>query len=459
MAEFSILRRMSERRVNLSGGAEEIRQRRRLNDARQVLLDTGFYHSFEMPDGTRIDGAIPLEDLKKRLGSFPIPEDLTGKTVLDIGPWDGFFTFAMERRGAAVTAIDYVDLDSFRLLAERFASRARYLRMEVYELDPGRLGRFDYVLFLGVLYHLKHPQLAMEKVCAMTEEMCVVDTHVSNASQWLAGERAAFPSMDLYEHDELAGQLDNWCGPTVEAVQMMARVAGFASAEVLYVGENTARVAAWRKWRNLPEDREAAPMMRGLTSHWNGGRTFSSAKEEYVSLWSEWEGAVPELGEVWPEVDEFGVAPLAVSVGEGGLQVSFRLPPGLAAGRHTARFKVGERGWSERVELFVDLVAMVEELQLVSLQDGVTWALGESGGWLTVWVEGLTAEADRGNTVVEIGGIPHVPGAVEVGSGQVNVELRSMVREGRWMVRVRHRGAVSGEMELVVNRGDGKVLQ
>lgn len=450
---------MTESRVDLSGGVEEIRRRRRLNEARQVLLDTGFYHSFEFPDGTRIDGAIPLGYLNERLGSFPIPENLTGKSVLDIGPWDGFFTFAMERRGAAVTAIDYVDLDSFRLLAEQFGSQAKYLRMEVYELDPGRLGRFDYVLFLGVLYHLKHPQLAMERVCSVTKELCVVDTYVSNASQWLAGEGAAFPSMDLYEYDELAGQLDNWCGPTVEAVQMMARVAGFASAEVLYVGENTARVAAWRKWRNLPEDREAALVLRGLASHWNGGRTFSSAKEEYVSLWCEWEGAVPELGEVWPEVDEFGVAPLAVSVGENGLQVSFRLPPGLEAGRHTARVKVGLRGWSERGELFVDLGAMDGELRLVSLQDGVTWAAGESGGWLTVWVDGLTAEADRGNTVVEIGGIPHEPVAVEAAAGQVNVKLRPMVREGRWMVRVRHRGAVSGEMELGVSRGDGKVLQ
>jgi 2-polyprenyl-3-methyl-5-hydroxy-6-metoxy-1,4-benzoquinol methylase len=71
-----------------------------------------------------------------RLRSFPISEDLRGKSVLDIGPWDGFFTFEMERRGADVTAIDYVDLDSFRLLAEQFGSKARYERMEVYELTP-----------------------------------------------------------------------------------------------------------------------------------------------------------------------------------------------------------------------------------------------------------------------------------------------------------------------------------
>jgi len=433
-----------------SRDVEEIRRQRRLNEARQVLVDTGFYHSFELPDGTRIEGMNALENLRARLGSFPIPDDLAGRTVLDIGPWDGFFTFAMEQRGAAVTAIDYVDLDSFRLLAEQFESKVRYLRMEVYELDPKQVGRFDYVLFLGVLYHLKHPQLALEKICAVTGEMCVVDTFVSNAPQWVAGERAAFPSMELYEHDELAGQLDNWCGPTVEAVQLMVRVAGFASAEVLDVGSNTARVAAWRKWRSLPEDREPALGLRGLTSHWNGGRTFSSAKEEYVSLWCEWAGEAPALGEVWPEVDEFGVAPLAVVAGQNGLQVSFRLPPGLDAGRHTARVKVGSRGWSERAELWVDLGAMTGELRVGSLQDGETWAVGESGGWLTVWVEGLTAEADRGNTVVEIGGIPHEPAAVEAGSGQVNVKLRPMVRAGRWMVRVRHRGTVSEEVELVV---------
>ena len=82
---------MTESRVDLSEGVEEIRRRRRLNEARRVLLDTGFYHSFEFPDGARIDGAISLGYLNERLGSFPIPENLTGKSVLNIGPWDGFF--------------------------------------------------------------------------------------------------------------------------------------------------------------------------------------------------------------------------------------------------------------------------------------------------------------------------------------------------------------------------------
>ena len=75
---------------------------RRGKDFSQELAEKGWYHSFELPDGTRIEGYNQLGTLRKRYARFPIPADLTGKSVLDIGAWDGWFSFEAERHGAAV---------------------------------------------------------------------------------------------------------------------------------------------------------------------------------------------------------------------------------------------------------------------------------------------------------------------------------------------------------------------
>lgn len=164
--------------------ANDLIEKRGRNSVREGLERTGLYHSFRLPDGQVLPGSLDLAALEERMASFRLPKDLTGKRVLDISPWDGYFTFELERRGADVTAIDYVDLDTFRELHRAFDSHAEYRRMEVYELDPRHMGTFDIVLCLGVLYHLKHPLLALEKICAVTRELCIVDTFVVDGEDW-----------------------------------------------------------------------------------------------------------------------------------------------------------------------------------------------------------------------------------------------------------------------------------
>src|SRR5271165_6799306 len=85
--------------------------------------EKGWWHSFELPDGTRIDGVCALDGLRNRIAQFPIPEDLQGMRVLDIGTWDGWFAFEMERRGAEVIAIDNWDNPLFREMHARLKSR------------------------------------------------------------------------------------------------------------------------------------------------------------------------------------------------------------------------------------------------------------------------------------------------------------------------------------------------
>ena len=98
--------------------------------------------------------------------------------MLDIGAWDGWFSFEMERRGAEVLAIDNWDNPRFHEARAMLNSRVEYQQIDMYDLTLERVGRFDIVLFMGVLYHLKHPLLALERVCALTTEMAAVDSFI-----------------------------------------------------------------------------------------------------------------------------------------------------------------------------------------------------------------------------------------------------------------------------------------
>ena len=129
----------------------------------------------------------------------------------------------------------------------------------------------------------------------------------------------------------------------MSAVESLIRAAGFASAEVLRVTPTMATVAAYRKWNHLPPEEGNLIKLIGLNCHAHAGRAFQSRKEEYIELWSEWPDATaPPLSSVFPEVGGFGVAPMYCTLTPSGLLLtSFRLPPGLAPGSHSARLKIG----------------------------------------------------------------------------------------------------------------------
>ena len=72
----------------------------------------------------------------------------------------------MERRGADVVAVDCVEFEEFHMARKLLGSSVDYRILDVDELTPQRVGRFDYVLFFGVLYHLRHPLLGLERIAA-----------------------------------------------------------------------------------------------------------------------------------------------------------------------------------------------------------------------------------------------------------------------------------------------------
>lgn len=194
--------------------------------------EIGWFHSIELRPGFTTRG---LDDTSARVELLRIPADLSGKSVLDVGAWDGFFSFEAERRGAdRVVALDSHawTLDGgrgkagFELARDALGSRVEDIQMEVLDISPERVGRFDIVLFLGVLYHMRHPLLALERVASVTDELLIVETHVD-----LLHTRR--PAAAFYPGHDLHFDPTNWWGPNPEAVVAMVRDVGFADARVV----------------------------------------------------------------------------------------------------------------------------------------------------------------------------------------------------------------------------------
>src|ERR1700746_2035746 len=107
---------------------------------RKRFVQGGWWHSFELPDGSLIRGVSEVEAQKSRIAQFPIAQDLRGKRVLDIGAWDGWFSFEMERRGAEVVAIDSAEHTRFRVARELLGSRVEYRIGDICRLSSKDLG-------------------------------------------------------------------------------------------------------------------------------------------------------------------------------------------------------------------------------------------------------------------------------------------------------------------------------
>ena len=187
-----------------------------------------WFHSFDFGDGRRANGVKSLERLQDE-AELIFMEGIKGKTVLDIGAWDGYFSFEAERRGAArVLATDHFCWSGpgwgtkagFDHAHKKLHSRVESRDVEVFALDPREFGVFDIVLFLGVLYHLKNPLGGLEQVFKMTGEMAIIETQTDEL------ENPA-PVMRFYLGRELANDPTNFWAPNLICLENMLREVGF----------------------------------------------------------------------------------------------------------------------------------------------------------------------------------------------------------------------------------------
>jgi tRNA (mo5U34)-methyltransferase len=195
-----------------------------------------WFHSIEIAPGIVTPGRATHRVLE-RLG---LPADLTGKSVLDVGCSDGFFSFECERRGASrVVAFDdwsapYVaGPTGFHTAHRLLRSKVEYHSLDLQTLDPDALGEFDIVLCLGVLYHLRHPFLGMEHLARLTRGALYLETEVTESV-------INTPSMLFVEGMFRGRDFSTWWVPSIACVQAMARAAGFQRAQTVNIFDTRA---------------------------------------------------------------------------------------------------------------------------------------------------------------------------------------------------------------------------
>ncbi len=206
-----------------------------------------WYHTIDLGQGVVTRG---VDNTPERLARVHLPEDLSGKTVLDIGAWDGFFSFEAERRRASrVVACDYYawhgmgwgtgrGKDGFELARTALNSRVEDVALDVMDLSPEKIGTFDVVFFLGVLYHLPNPLLALERVASVSSGLLILETVVDMVG-------IGRPAAAFYPDRELNNDPTNWWGPNHAAVQGILTSVGFSRVDVI----TPARSAPYRAAR------------------------------------------------------------------------------------------------------------------------------------------------------------------------------------------------------------------
>jgi tRNA (mo5U34)-methyltransferase len=215
----------------------------------RIDLGGGLYTKTESVMGEPVDHPLaPWQTIQKLL-----PSDLGDKTILDVGCNAGFYSFETKRRGAArVLGIDgqrqHVRQGVF--VREVLGLDVEFRRLNVYELTPRTIGQFDITLALGLLYHLKHPILALENLYQVTKELLIIETAIlppelapSSVIHPLGTSQMLLHPLALVENPSNAKeQVFNWFLPSVAALQGLLRTTGFEEVKVIEVKNERATI-------------------------------------------------------------------------------------------------------------------------------------------------------------------------------------------------------------------------
>ena len=232
------------------------------NEIEERVQELGWYHSIDLGNGLVTPGQSVTAPLTPR----QLP-DIRDRTVLDIGAWDGYYSFLAERCGASrVVALDHyawgVDMPRRQEYWTECAARGEFPDHSRDEVDfwnpelPGRrgfdlarealdsnvepvvadfmtadldlLGTFDVVLYLGVLYHMQEPLTALQRVRRVTREVAVVETEAIDVAGYEDDELVRFVAGNQVNAD-----FGNWYLPSIMALRSMCMAAGFSRVETV----------------------------------------------------------------------------------------------------------------------------------------------------------------------------------------------------------------------------------
>jgi tRNA (mo5U34)-methyltransferase len=250
-------------------------------ELRRRVGELGWYHSIDLGHGVVTPGAVGLDAIDDAY----MPE-LSGRSVLDVGAWDGANAFRAERLGASrVVALDHyvwgVDwarreqywgecarrgelpdhtLDEtlfwdpalpgrrgFDLAREALGSSVEPVVADFMTIDLDALGSFDVVLYLGVLYHMREPLTALQRVRRVVKEVAVIETAAIEV-----GGYSEVSLLQFVAGNDLAQDFGNWYVPTEAALHQLCRAAGFSRVVTRRGLKSPPRAVARRFLRREP---------------------------------------------------------------------------------------------------------------------------------------------------------------------------------------------------------------
>jgi len=199
-----------------------------------------WYQNFDLNGIQTSPGRTQSESLWKVMEPF-VPENLQGKTVLDLGCNAGFFSVKMKNRGAKVTGIDMwpESIAQANFVADVLELDIDYKEENVYEFVLKKQQTFDYVLYLGLFYHLRYPLLILDQAAKITKEKLFFQTvmRVDDKPPLTIPENIESTETDLLNHPNFpklffieknfADSHDNWFLCNESAIYAMLRSAGF----------------------------------------------------------------------------------------------------------------------------------------------------------------------------------------------------------------------------------------
>ncbi|MCI0460223.1 MAG: methyltransferase domain-containing protein [Gemmataceae bacterium] len=201
---------------------------------RQRVFARQWFHTLDLGDGIVTPGCDPSP---AKVGYLGLPERLDGLSVLDIGAYDGFFSFECERRGAErVVAADHfcwtyggmATKDGFDIARAALGSRVEEKLIPVEDISPQTVGTFDLVLFLGVLYHAPDMVRYLRMVRSVCKQRVILETEVDALDYPL-------PAAVFYPGASLNNDASNFWGPNLACVESMLREVGFRKIERICV--------------------------------------------------------------------------------------------------------------------------------------------------------------------------------------------------------------------------------
>jgi tRNA (mo5U34)-methyltransferase len=214
------------------------------------LANRTCYHKYEIESGLFTPGTFLHIEPKRCLDELGIPAKLTGLRVLEIGSWDGAFTFELARRGAIVTGMDIQDPDVtvFNEVRAILNLSVSYVRNSVYDLKLDGQERFDIVVFPGVYYHLKNPALALQRIREVLKDDGTLYIEGASCSHYLSKELArSLPGtspetlialidnlpISVFDADnKVYKHWSNWWFPTTRCLESMLYDSGFKNVEL-----------------------------------------------------------------------------------------------------------------------------------------------------------------------------------------------------------------------------------